>query len=306
MKIAYFQCTAGISGDMILGALVDSGLKLETLKSELMKLNLPFDLRSRHVLKNGIKGTKVQVVVNEGHVHRNLNDIKSIVQKSGFKGKVKENIIKIFTNLAEAEAKVHGTSVEAVHFHEVGAMDSIIDICGAAAGLDLLGIEKIYCSPIHIGTGFTKCAHGIIPLPAPAVVQLLHGMTDQVGAGVADDLHALLVLCGDDAQRSVVIDHVAGIDLHAVHGAGDGGLGQARTNGLGNVHDADRVFELTDAAVWESDVDHGVHQRSRPAGRAGNNANRRDFTGFTEFWAIKKRHDGACIRAVAEISSGRW
>ncbi|MHC6181214.1 nickel pincer cofactor biosynthesis protein LarC [Clostridium sp. JNZ X4-2] len=176
MKIAYFQCTAGISGDMILGALVDAGLKLDVLKNELMKLKVPFDLKSKHVLKNGIGGTKVQVIVEEGHVHRHLSHIRTIVQESELGEKVKEDIIKIFTNLAEAEAKVHNTTVEAVHFHEVGAMDSIIDICGAVIGLDLLKIEKIYCSPIHIGTGFTKCAHGIIPLPAPAVVQLLHGI----------------------------------------------------------------------------------------------------------------------------------
>ncbi|KAA8674082.1 nickel pincer cofactor biosynthesis protein LarC [Clostridium sp. HV4-5-A1G] len=176
MRIAYFQCTAGISGDMILGALVDAGLKLDTLKEELMKLKVPFDLKSRHVLKNGIGGTKVDVIVEEGHVHRHLSHIKNILQESELKGKVKADIIRIFTNLAEAEAKVHNTTVEAVHFHEVGAMDSIIDICGAVIGLELLKIEKIYCSPIHIGTGFTKCAHGIIPLPAPAVVQLLHGI----------------------------------------------------------------------------------------------------------------------------------
>ncbi|MCI1944767.1 LarC family nickel insertion protein [Clostridium luticellarii] len=176
MKIAYFQCSAGISGDMILGALVDAGLSLEALKNELMKLKVPFDLKSRRVLKNGISGTKVQVIVEEGHVHRHLSHIRAIVQESELKGKVKKDIMRVFTNLAEAEAKVHNTTVEAVHFHEVGALDSIIDICGSVAGLELLGIEKIYCSPIHIGTGFTKCAHGIIPLPAPAVVQLLRGI----------------------------------------------------------------------------------------------------------------------------------
>lgn len=176
MKIAYFQCTAGISGDMILGALVDSGLKINILKEELMKLRVPFDLEEQKVMKNNICCTKVNVITKEKYNHRHLSDIKTIVEESNLNLKIKKKIIKIFTKLAEAEAKVHNTTVEAIHFHEVGAMDSIIDICGAVIGLDLLGIEKIYCSPIHIGTGFTECAHGIIPLPAPAVVELLKGI----------------------------------------------------------------------------------------------------------------------------------
>ncbi|MEY7999231.1 nickel pincer cofactor biosynthesis protein LarC [Clostridium sp. Mt-5] len=176
MKIAYFQCAAGISGDMILGALVDAGLKLEDLKAELVKLNIPFDLEEKKVMKQEICCTKVNAIVKEEHVHRHLSDIAVIVESSQLGLKVKEKIMKIFTRLAQAEAKIHNTTIESIHFHEVGALDSIVDICGAVIGLNLLNIERVYCSPIHVGTGFAKCAHGIIPLPAPAVVELLHGI----------------------------------------------------------------------------------------------------------------------------------
>ncbi|MHC6181179.1 nickel pincer cofactor biosynthesis protein LarC [Clostridium sp. JNZ X4-2] len=176
MKIAYFQCAAGISGDMILGALVDAGLKLEALKAELVKLNIPFDLEEKKVMKQEICGTKVNVIVKDEHVHRHLSDIEVIVESSQLDLEVKEKIMKIFTRLAQAEAKVHNAAIESIHFHEVGALDSIVDICGAVIGLNLLNIERVYCSPIHLGTGFIKCAHGIIPLPAPAVLELLHGI----------------------------------------------------------------------------------------------------------------------------------
>ncbi|ALU36762.1 nickel pincer cofactor biosynthesis protein LarC [Clostridium autoethanogenum] len=187
MKIGYFQCTAGISGDMILGALVDAGLKLDDLKSELKKLKVPFDLKEKKVVKQGICCTKVDVIVKEEHVHRHLSDIKLIVENSQLDFKVKDKIIKVFTRLAQAEAKVHNTTIESIHFHEVGALDSIIDICGAVIGLNLLKIEKIYCSPIQTGIGFTECAHGIIPLPAPAVVQLLQGIK-MYSKGIEEEL----------------------------------------------------------------------------------------------------------------------
>ncbi|KZL93620.1 nickel pincer cofactor biosynthesis protein LarC [Clostridium magnum] len=176
MKIAYFQCVAGISGDMVLGSLVDNGLKLNVLKEELMKLRIPFDLEAEKVMKRGICCTKVNVIVKEEHVHRHLSDIKAIVEESELNPEVKERIIQVFTRLAEAEAKVHNTTVESIHFHEVGALDSIIDICGSVIGMNLLGVEKVYSSPIHVGTGFVECAHGIIPLPAPAVIELLKGV----------------------------------------------------------------------------------------------------------------------------------
>lgn len=175
MKIAYFDCFAGISGDMILGALIDSGLDIELLKTGLGKLQLDgWQLTTEKISKNGIAGTKVNVVSEEQKAHRHLRHILEIIDSSGCDDVVKSNSKKIFRRLAEVEAKIHDTTPEKIHFHEVGALDAIIDIVGGVIGLHLLGIEKIYASTIHLGSGFVDCAHGRIPLPSPATVALLH------------------------------------------------------------------------------------------------------------------------------------
>lgn len=177
MRIAYFDCFAGISGDMTLGALVDAGLDFDFLKSELAKLHLhDFEIRQEKVVKLGMTGTKIHVVAQEGHVHRHFKDISQIIEKSDLAAKVKEKAITIFWHLAEAEGKVHGVLPEQVHFHEVGAVDAIVDIVGAVIGLWHLGIEKVYASAVHTGKGFTKAAHGTIPIPAPATLELLKGI----------------------------------------------------------------------------------------------------------------------------------
>lgn len=177
MRIAYFDCFAGISGDMTLGALVDAGLNFEELKLELAKLNLQdYEIKQEKVIKQGMTGTKIHVLAQEGHVHRHLNDITQIIQNSKLTEEVKAKAIVVFRKLAEAEAKVHGTSPDEVHFHEVGAVDAIVDIVGAVIGLYKLGIEKVYASAIHTGKGFTKAAHGTIPIPAPATLELLRGI----------------------------------------------------------------------------------------------------------------------------------
>jgi len=178
MKVAYFDCFAGASGDMILGALMDAGLELELLKGELAKLHLThYDLQVKKVAKRGIGGSQAVVSVHEDHHHhhRHLHDIEEIIDKSDLKESVKRKSIEIFTRLAEAEAKVHQTTIEQIHFHEVGAMDAIIDVVGAVAGLAALGIEKVYCSPLHVGTGTVECAHGTLPVPAPATAELIRG-----------------------------------------------------------------------------------------------------------------------------------
>ena len=179
MKIAYFDCFAGASGDMILGALMDAGLELELLKGELAKLHLThYDLQVKKVAKRGIGGSQALVSVDEDHHHhhhRHLHDIEEIIDKSDLKESIKRRSIEIFTRLAEAEAKVHQTTIEQIHFHEVGAMDAIIDVVGAVAGLAALGIEEVYCSPLHVGTGTVECAHGTLPVPAPATAELIRG-----------------------------------------------------------------------------------------------------------------------------------
>ncbi|NVL91789.1 MAG: nickel pincer cofactor biosynthesis protein LarC [Desulfobacterales bacterium] len=179
MKVAYFDCFAGASGDMILGSLLDAGLDVERLKKEMGKLHLThYDLGAKKVSKKGMGGTQAVVTVDEdyhSHHHHDLHHIKEIIEESDLERAVKQRGIEIFTRLAEAEAKVHRTTMEHVHFHEVGAMDAIIDVMGAVAGFAALGIEKVYCSPLHVGTGTVECAHGTLPVPAPATVELIRG-----------------------------------------------------------------------------------------------------------------------------------
>ncbi|MFC1490878.1 nickel pincer cofactor biosynthesis protein LarC [Candidatus Latescibacterota bacterium] len=173
MKTAYFDCIFGVSGDMILGALVSCGVPLDKLVGELEKLNIDgFELHEEKVIRSGIEATHVDVITRHEHVHRHLSHIKDIIGSSTLSDRVKSNAIKIFTNLAEAEAKVHGTTIEKVHFHEVGALDAIVDVVGACIGLDYLGVETVVSTPLHLGTGTVKCAHGIMPVPVPAVVEL--------------------------------------------------------------------------------------------------------------------------------------
>ncbi|HKI49772.1 MAG TPA: nickel pincer cofactor biosynthesis protein LarC, partial [Desulfobacteria bacterium] len=179
MKIAYFDCFSGAAGDMILGALMDAGLPLERLKMELAKLKLThYDLNVEKIAKKGIAGSQAIVMIEEDHHHhhhRHLADIRTIIENSDLEGGIKEKSIGIFTRLAEAEAKVHQTTVDQIHFHEVGAMDAIIDVVGSVAGLAALGIEKIVCSPLHVGAGTVECAHGTLPVPAPATTELIQG-----------------------------------------------------------------------------------------------------------------------------------
>lgn len=176
MKVAYFDCFAGISGDMTLGALVDAGLSFAALKSELDKLSVrEFTLSQRRVEKHGIAGTKIDVNAREGHVHRHLKDVLEIINSSEISASAKEKAARVFQKLAEAEAKIHGTTIEAVHFHEVGAVDAIVDVVGAVIGLELLNIEAIYASRFRFGTGHTRGAHGAMPVPVPAVVEMTKG-----------------------------------------------------------------------------------------------------------------------------------
>jgi uncharacterized protein (TIGR00299 family) protein len=177
MKIAYFDCFSGISGNMVLGALIDAGLEVEWLRQELAKLKLAsYKIEVSRVLKRHIAGTLVDVKTQEEGVERHLGDILDIIERSDLPGEVKGTSKAIFTKLAEAEAKVHGLDVEDVHFHEVGGLDAIVDIVGSVVGLRSLGIEEVYSSPLHLGTGFVKCAHGMLPVPAPATLELVRGV----------------------------------------------------------------------------------------------------------------------------------
>lgn len=164
---------------MILGSLIDAGLEFGRLQSALGKLPLGhYDIRVQRVKKHGLGGMLVDVVVEEDHHHhhhRHLGDISDIIDRSGLSQEIKEKSLRIFNRLAEAEAKVHQTTVDHIHFHEVGAVDAIVDVVGSVAGLELMGIEKIFCSPLHLGTGTVECAHGTLPVPAPATAELVKG-----------------------------------------------------------------------------------------------------------------------------------
>ncbi len=176
MKLAYFDCFAGVSGDMILGALVDAGVALGDLKTELDKLKLDgFDLTAKKVVKNGITGTHVEVITEESHAHRHLKDIEEIIDQSDLALDLKDKSKRVFQTLAKAEAKVHNTTPDKIHFHEVGALDAIVDIVGSVIGLSLLGTDIVVASRIHVGTGFVECQHGKIPVPAPATIEILKG-----------------------------------------------------------------------------------------------------------------------------------
>ncbi|WP_323985026.1 nickel pincer cofactor biosynthesis protein LarC [Fusibacter ferrireducens] len=214
MKTLYLDCFAGISGDMFMGAMVDLGVDFEMLKSELSKLGLDheFDLKMRRDSKLGIFGTKIDVIDHNnahdhghnhshdhghdhphehlhehshdhshdhGHDHKHIRDygeIKAIIKESKLSDRVKQDSLKIFELIAKAEAKIHGKTVDEVHFHEVGAIDSIVDVIGAAICMELLEIDEIMASPIEIGEGFVKCAHGKMPVPAPATSEILIGV----------------------------------------------------------------------------------------------------------------------------------
>ncbi|KZL90440.1 nickel pincer cofactor biosynthesis protein LarC [Clostridium magnum] len=236
MKILYYDCFCGISGDMNLAALIDLGVPKEYLLQELSKMNLnsEYEIKIERAAKLGITGTRVDVILkdkledrthsqeqalhghnhehthghshhhegeehNHGennhshreshkehvhthqHHHRNLKDIKEIVNSSDLSDKVKKRSLDMFMKVAEAEAKVHGKDLYEVHFHEVGAIDSIVDMVGAAICLDYLEVDKIIASPVQVGGGFVKCAHGLMPVPAPATVEILKNIPINIG-----------------------------------------------------------------------------------------------------------------------------
>lgn len=174
-KILYFDIIGGISGDMTLASLLNLGVPKEIFLEELSKLNMDneFIIEISDKFENGIKGTKVNVITKEQHCHRNLIDIYEIIDDSSLNTDIKEKSKKVFMTVAEAEANVHGTTIDKIHFHEVGAIDSIVDIVGSVILLDLLCIDKIYATSVPLGSGFIKCDHGIIPAAAPATVEIL-------------------------------------------------------------------------------------------------------------------------------------
>ncbi len=194
MKILYLDCFSGISGDMFLGALLDLGLDRDEFLRKMSTLHIPhghyhdhghehvhhqgegYNILVSDVVRKGFSGISVKIESSEDHPHRGLMDIWEIIDKSSLSQEVKDKSKKAFLLLATAEGKVHGLPPEKVHFHEVGAVDSIMDIVGACVLIEMLSPDKIVCSPLNVGSGTVECAHGILPVPAPATEQLLAGI----------------------------------------------------------------------------------------------------------------------------------
>jgi uncharacterized protein (TIGR00299 family) protein len=186
MNMLYLDCQAGISGDMTVAALLDCGVPLQYLEAELAKLPLPADsyrLSVAATKRHGIAALTFDVAVYEQHTHRHYSDIVELISASSLTERAKGYSTRIFRRLAEAEAKVHGVAIEAVHFHEVGAIDSIVDIVGTVICLDFLEIERISASSLPLCSGFIECEHGLLPLPAPATAELMKGMSTHGAVG---------------------------------------------------------------------------------------------------------------------------
>jgi uncharacterized protein (TIGR00299 family) protein len=208
-RLAYFDCPSGASGDMILGTVVDAGIAVDALRAELRKLPLEgWEVSAREVRKGAFRATKVDVVIDEAHHrhhHRGLPDILAILSASTLDEGIKARAARIFTRLAEAEARVHGGTPEEVHFHEVGAVDAIIDVTGSVIGLSLLDIADVHLSALPLGGGFVKGAHGRMPVPAPGTAELLRGFP-VVDPGIRAELvtptgAAILTTLARDAGR---------------------------------------------------------------------------------------------------------
>jgi uncharacterized protein (TIGR00299 family) protein len=177
MKTLYFDCFAGASGDMILGALVGVGVDPRALREQLSLLDVSgYEIEFATVNRSGLSATHARVHTAHEHAHRHLGDILKIIYASRLDEKVKERAARIFSRLAEAEARVHNEPIEKIHFHEVGALDAIVDVVGACIGFELLGVERFLASPLHVGSGTVKMAHGVFPVPPPAVAELLAGV----------------------------------------------------------------------------------------------------------------------------------
>jgi uncharacterized protein (TIGR00299 family) protein len=176
VRVAHFDCFSGISGDMTLAALIDCGVDAAAIRHGIASLGLPIQVEIEKIRKGGFAATAVRIEAPEEHTHRHLPQIEEFVQRSALTPKQRDLALRIFRRLAEAEAIAHGMPVEKVHFHEVGALDSIADIVGAAIGLELLGADRFTSRPVPTGSGMVQCAHGLMPIPAPGTAALLKGV----------------------------------------------------------------------------------------------------------------------------------
>jgi len=303
MKIAYFDCFSGASGDMILGALLAAGAPEAAFREQLGRLGVGgYELGIQAIRKQGFAATKVDVHAAEQSSHRHLHHIARIIHDSGLSATVKDRAIGVFTRLAEAEAKVHGTSVEKVHFHEVGAIDAIVDVVGAVIGLDLLGVRRIVCSSVPVGSGTVKCQHGVMPVPAPATAELLRGVPlaacEESGELTTPTGAAILATLAD------AFGPVPDMTIQSIgYGAGTRD-GQTRPNVLrlligeagGPAADAERVDEIV---VLETNLDDATGQQVGHALDALFAAGAVDV--FTTAIHMKKNRPGVLLTVLAPV-----
>lgn len=177
INLAYLDCSSGISGDMFLAALLDAGVELGRLRGELAKIDLgPYEFTQSRVMRGGLAGNRVEIVVPGKQPHRHLSHIERLIGTASMDDAVKQKSLRVFRRLGEAEAKLHNQPIEKIHFHEVGAVDAIVDIVGVCLGLAMLGNPELVCSPLNVGGGRVEAAHGTLPVPAPATAELLKGL----------------------------------------------------------------------------------------------------------------------------------
>ncbi|MCI0638446.1 MAG: nickel pincer cofactor biosynthesis protein LarC [Gemmataceae bacterium] len=218
-RVAHFDCFSGISGDMTLGALIDAGVSSDAIRDGIASLGLPVTVKVEKVRKGGFAATKVTVEAPHEHKHRHLHHIEEMLARGTLSDKQRALAQKIFRRLAEAEAAAHGIAVEKVHFHEVGALDSIADIAGSAVGLDHLGVDKFTSSSVTTGVGMVQCAHGLMPIPTPGTAALLKGVPLRPSSIQSE----LTTPTGAAILTSVVTEWTDSPDLtveHIGHGAG--------------------------------------------------------------------------------------
>ncbi len=251
MRALVYDCSAGISGDMNLAALIDLGADRENLERELSKLHVhgEWKLECSRAQQHGIRGTRIDVLTEEeghsgsshAHHHRTMADIRKLIETSALSNTVKRTALSIFTLLAEAEARVHGTTPEEVHFHEVGAVDSIIDIAGAAICLEMLRVDAVFTGPVELGSGTVTCQHGTMPVPAPATALLAkhfratlngttHEATTPTGAAYIAALAQPVPSAGRPYYRNRLWDRPPPGTSHTEYSAGDAGRNGRRGN----------------------------------------------------------------------------
>ena len=297
MKICYLDAFSGISGDMTVGALIDAGADAQALIASLESLNVEAGFRIEKTKRRGIAASKFHVDAVETKTHRHLSHILDLVAKSGLSAQAKQNASAVFQRLGEAEAKVHDIAIEKVHFHEVGAVDSICDIVGACIALDLLAVDQVHCSPINVGSGTVQTEHGVLPVPAPATAELLSGkpiysrgpcieLTTPTGAAIATTLAASF-----GAMPPLRITSTG-------YGAGDKDFPDNANVLRVLIGEATGATEATTVTVIEANIDDSTPQLLGYAMERLLEAGALDVT--LESLHMKKNRPGTLLRAIAK------